>query len=232
MKYKLIVMVMCTLLIINLVSATSFTFKQNEDVNYRFRCLTITGDYCTSGTILVISVEYDLNGSNILNNVSMTFNETFFNITLPTHTTGTYKGIISSTTSNNTVSEFTYEVNPLGIESTEQRSEALTRSLYFIFGIAILLFIAFLIKTSPPIKWTFFIFSIIFLLIGFNIISISLADEVVNPKLASFFDRFTAITFFFYFFAAGLLIIMWFFTFLNEWIFQRNLRNARRYGIA
>jgi len=96
-------------------------------------------------------------------------------------------------------------LNPAGIEPTSQRTDSTTRSIYFIFGIALLLFLAFFFtKQAVPVKWTVFIFAIIFFLIGINIIFVSLQDEIVNPKLETFFSGFTVISWYFYYFAAGL----------------------------
>ena len=97
----------------SLISA-SYIFKQNEDVNFRFRCFDINNNYCSSGTELVISVDYP-NGTNALNNASLTYNPTYFNITLPTDELGKYSAIISSFNGNAT-SEFTYDVTPNGKE--------------------------------------------------------------------------------------------------------------------
>lgn len=125
---------------------------------------------------------------------------------------------------------YDYTINPQGIDASDQRTESLSRALYFIFGIGLIIFVAFLFSTKPPIKWTFFIVSLVFFMIGLNIISITLVDEVVNPRLEDFFDSFTAIAFYFYWFAAGLIGIMWFFAFFNTWIYRKNLNNIRRYG--
>lgn len=120
---------------VGLVSAeTSYIFKEGEEVNYRFRCFDASNEYCSDTTLLVISVEYP-NGSNALDNYTMTHNPTYYNVSLPTDTTGEYDCIISSPTTNGTVSEFAYEVTGTGYEFTQGRS---------IFYIAILALLVFL----------------------------------------------------------------------------------------
>lgn len=89
------------------------TFQLNEEVNYPFNCYTQTGNYCSSTTILIINV-ISPTGSSALNNITMTYNGSNFNVTLPTNVLGRYKALIHSTTSNNTITEFPYDVTPTG----------------------------------------------------------------------------------------------------------------------
>lgn len=102
----------------------------------------------------------------------------------------------------NSTADYSFLVNPTGIEPSTQRTDTISRSIYFIFGIAIILFVAFFFtKQSVPIKWTLFVFAIIFLLIAINVIFVSLQDEIVNPRLETFFSGFTVISWYFYWFA-------------------------------
>jgi hypothetical protein len=131
---KQIFILIAILLTINLVMGASYTFKHNEDVNFRFRCLDENNSYCSSGTSLIISVEYP-NGSNALNNKSMTHNPSFYNITLPTDSIGNYACIIISPNTNGTISEFTYDVTGTG----ERRD--ITKGILYISFLAILVFL-------------------------------------------------------------------------------------------
>lgn len=98
--------------------STDTIFKLNQNVNYRFRCYDAAGAYCTSGTVLIINIEYP-DGSNAVDNQTLQFQNTYFNYTLPTDQAGTdYKVLIHSTTSNNTVAEFTYDVTYTGFNET------------------------------------------------------------------------------------------------------------------
>lgn len=200
------------------------TFQKDECISLPQTC-----DNCTY--VNISNVIYP-NSSIALGQVEMTKVGTYYNYSFcRTNVSGIY--IVNTfgdddgfTTSNS----YDFIINPQGIESTQQRTDTLSRAVYFMFGIGILLFIGFLFyNTSPPIRWTLFIFAITFFLIGLNLIGITLADEVINPQLESFFDGFTAISFIFYWFAAGLLIILWLFTALNTWIYKKNMANAARY---
>lgn len=139
MKSKIIYLMIGLILInIILVSAeSSYNFKQNELVNYRFRCFSnITNSYCSDATQLMISVEYP-NGQNALDNQSMTYNPTYFNVSLPTNMIGDYEAIIVSPTVNGTISEFTYSVTPSGFAGSN------TLIFYFLilgisFGVIVL----------------------------------------------------------------------------------------------
>ena len=228
---KKIIIFILLVLLVPIVSAeiqTLGTFKKGECVELQQTCANCT-------FVNISSVLYP-NSTEALGEVLMTKNNTKYNHTFcNTNTSGEYIvngfGDVDGT---NTIFAYDFVVNPTGIPATESRTNSLTRSVYFIFGIGILLFGSFIFfffyKKSPPVTWTFFIFSIIFFLIGLNIISVTLADEVVNPRLETFFDNFSAISWYFYYFSAGVLIIMWILTFMNTWIYQKNLRNAQKYG--
>lgn len=118
---KKIFIIILGIFIISLVSADTISsnnileFKFDKSVNYRFRCFDENNNYCNSNTQLLINVEYP-DGSNALNNVSMTYNETFFNVTLPTNKLGDYNSIIFSPTSANTTTEFIYRVSETGFD--------------------------------------------------------------------------------------------------------------------
>lgn len=127
-KYAVFIII---ILSINLIVAPSFIFQKNETVNFRFRCFdNNTNSYCNNSTQLIINIEFP-NGSNALNNQSMTFNETFFNVSLNTKVLGVYTAIIHSPSKNGTQSEFTYEITTTGdVLSTGQGI------IYIIFLIA------------------------------------------------------------------------------------------------
>ena len=84
---KKILIILMLVMIIPIVNAQSFTLKENDMVNMRFRCFDENNNYCSSSTDLLISIEYP-NGSNAYDNISMTYNPTYYNITLPTNRSG------------------------------------------------------------------------------------------------------------------------------------------------
>ena len=139
MKKQIFVMVFVMVILSSAMvsSASSFTFKLDEEVNFRFRCLDVDNNYCTSSTQLTISVEYP-DGTNALDNQSMTHNPTYYNVTLPTNTLGIYSSIIISPTSNGTISEFSYEVTPTGKQIN-------TNNIALFYPIGFIIIMAFLL---------------------------------------------------------------------------------------
>lgn len=123
------------------------------------------------------------------------------------------------------------EITATGISYSESRTNAISRSIYVVFGVAVILFLTFLFyQTSIPVKLTFAVLSFVFILIGFNLVVVSLADELVNPKIQGFFDTLTAISFYMYWFLGGILILMWIYTLWNTVIYKQNVDAARRFG--
>lgn len=125
---KKILFVLAFISMISLVAATSFEFEKDERVNFRFRCLDENNEYCTSTTILTISIE-DPEGLNAFDNSTMTPNPTFYNHTLPTNKIGDYSVIIVAPGDANATTEFSYEVSPIG-----RNLDVLPVQLIILFG--------------------------------------------------------------------------------------------------
>lgn len=215
------------------------TVKQSTDYDIRIP-VRLAGGIATDILCNITVIGPPPNMTILIDYKEMTDQEAikgYHNYTLnSTHTSekGEYNYYVTCLhASENDTESYSFLVNPAGIEPTTQRTDSTTRSIYFIFGIALLLLLAFFFTNqSVPIKWTVFIFAVLFFLIGINIIFVSLQDEIVNPKLEGFFSGFTVISWYFYYFAAGILIILWALTFINTWVYKKNLQNARRYGLA
>lgn len=111
---KILFLMVGIVLLSFVIAEASYTFKRNEQVDFRFRCLDEDNNYCPSTTLLVISIE-NPNGTNLMDNISMTHNPTYYNISLPTNETGRYSAIILSPTVNNSITEFTYIITIEGI---------------------------------------------------------------------------------------------------------------------
>lgn len=164
--------------------------------------------------------------SNNFENHNYSLNPALLNVS------GTYTYDMTCTTGlSNQTDSFEFLVNPTGIEPSDSRTASITRGIYVLFGASIIFFIAFMfMPVKLPLKMTFFIFAFLFFLTALNLISVSLVDEVVNPRLEAFFDGYTAIYFVLFWFASGLLIFIWMFTFLNTIIMKQNERNLQRFG--
>jgi len=234
---KLIILIIFGMVLISFASAeTTFYVTKGESHTIKFSCER-DGAMCPASTTCNITINYPNSTVLINNSVATNHYDGYFGYDLNENQTtpsGEYSTRVSCTDGNlNETSTFIYEVNPTGIRPSDQKTESITRAIYFIFGISILLFVVFAFtKNTPPVKWTFFIFSFIFFLIGINLIFISLQDAVINPRLETFFDGFTAISWIMYYFLAALLIIIWIFTTINTYLFKKNLANARRFGEA
>lgn len=232
---KTIIIFFLILLVTPIISAeTDFFVKRSDFYDLKINAV-IDGSRLSSSGTCNITISYP-NATIMVDDAVMTnLNNGFFNYTLnSTQTTpnGEYTARAECIDSNiNGTSTFIYEVNPTGIRPSDQKSSAINRGIWYPFIIASLLFLAFLfVKADVPVKWTFFGISVIFFLISLNILFVDLQDQVVNPALESFFDGFTAISWIFYWFVGGLLIIMWAFTFLNTWLFKKNLEATRRFS--
>lgn len=233
MRWKFLIFLM--VLLIPLINAeTSFYVPQNTNYTIKFSCET-NGYYCSAAADCNITINYPNSTTMVDNIAAENLNNGYFGYNLSNYQTSVRGEYFSRVTCQdgllNDTSTFIYEVNPSGIRSTSERSDSVSRMVYFIFGIGILLFIGFLfLNASPPVKWTFFIFAAIFFLIGLNILFVGLQEEVVNPKIEAFFDSFTAISFIMFYFLGAFLIIMWFFTILNTYFYKKTLSKMQRFG--
>ena len=235
MEKKKIILVLLVLLALPLIFAeSSFYVPKADNYTIKFTC-ELDGSVCSDSTACNISISYPNSSSLITTNSTTNLGSSRFEFDLndtQTATNGEYRtDIVCYDGGINGTSSFIYEINPTGIRPTAERTDTISRSIYFILIIGLLLFIGFLfVREKPHVKWTFFIFSILFFLIGINLIFVGLQDEAVNPRLETFFDSFTAISFYAYWFLAGLLIIMWAFTALNTWLYKKNRDNLNKYG--
>jgi hypothetical protein len=164
----------------------------------------------------------------------MTYNDNYFNYTLNSNQTainGEYSVLVTCQGSTYGFSTYSFEINPIGIRASDQRAVAVSRSIYIMFGVAILFFLAFLVYNSnPSIKWSFGIIAFTMFLIALNVMFISLQDEVVNPKLETFFSSFVAISYYMYWFAGGMFLTVWTLTFFNTYFYKKNQQAIARYG--
>ena len=141
MNSRLIYFIFGILLILPLVTSASFTFKQNDVINYKFRCIDTTNYYCVNTTQLLINIDFADNGTNIINNLSMTGTNLYFNVTLPTKFIGDYNVLILSPTASNSTTEFTYRVTYTGDELSSSQTWIYILGLVFLIIIILGLFV-------------------------------------------------------------------------------------------
>lgn len=178
------------------------------------------------------------NGSVMLANREMTFNTGgIFNLTI-NETLPDISGEYHSTMKCGDAVDFGFstfimEINPTGIRPTEERTQATTRSMYFFFAFSLIFFIGFLFtKGKMPMKLTFIGVALILAMIAMNILFVSIQDEVVNPRLEGLFEGLTVISWVMYWGVGMFLAILWIFTFLNTWMYKKQLEHARKFGDA
>jgi len=236
MYSKKLFLYLLLILVVPIISAeTAFYVPEDSEYSFRFNC-EIDDSICSNTAACNLSIYY-FNSSIILkgNATNLGNGEFERNLTInDTKDSGEYKiNVVCYDGGVNGSSIIYYEVNPSGIRSSQERTNTISRSVYFMLIIAVLLFLAFLfVGKSVPVTWTYFALSMLFFLISINLIFTSLQDETINPKLETFFSSFTATSWIFYWFIGGLLIIIWGVTFVNTWIYKKNLENAKRFGIA
>ena len=229
--FNIIILIFC----IGFISASSsFFIEQSTDYNLKFSC-ELDGYICPSDTSCNVTIQSPNSSILINNNESTNLNNGYFNITLNENQTainGEYLMLIyCSGGGKNDTSNIIYEVNPPGIRQTDQKVESLSVGIYFFLIIAVILFLSFLFSNnSVPLKWTFFIFSILFFLISINLIFVNLQDQVINSRLEGFFEGFTIISWYIFYFLAVLLIFMWGLTFINTVVYKDQLKKIRKYG--
>ena len=207
------------------LSETLGTFKQGSTIELKQICAD-----CTYNNITRINYP---NSSIAISDVQMTQMGSYFNYSFSdTNTVGRYiVNGIGDLGGVNTVWTYYFDVNPSGIEPTDQRTSATTRATWFLFGVATLLLLgSFFFAIATPYRLTMVIIGFMFLLIGVNVIFVSLNDEVVNPKLVNLFDNITAVTFYLFWFCLTLIFVLWIFTFFVTVMDKKSLRQSQKYG--
>jgi len=232
---KIILILMMSMFLISLVSAeTSFYVQKETNYTVKFSCEN-NGGMCSASATCNITINYPNSTTLIDNQATTNSNNGYFYYNLTSSQTtpsGEYSSRASCIDGSlNAATNFVYEVNPSGIRPSDQKTTSISRGIYFTLVIAILFFIAFLFSNQKiMVKWTYFSLFFMFFIITLNILFVGLQTEVVNTKIERFFDGFTAISWYIFWFAAGVLIIMWIFTFLQTWLYKKNLQNLKRFG--
>lgn len=146
-KIYALTMIFFTLFLINLVSATtsdttSFTFKQNQEVDLKISCIDINNTYCDEDTLCNITILYP-NASILINNQPMTWNQAYYNYTLSASQTsvlGEYSAFVSCIGgTENGFSTFNYQITTTGEVVKTLSSCLFFVILLFILVIAVLI---------------------------------------------------------------------------------------------
>ena len=220
------IILMFSLTLIGLISASSLgTVKQND-------CITLYQTCPSCSYVNVTAIKYPLNSTIEIVNLKMTktgseYNYTFCNTSMLGEHFYTVKGDKDGVVSVEIIS---FTVTASGGTLVEGSVGILIMAILFMFLIGGVLLMGFLRKEqNMQSKWTLFILSFLFFLIGVNLISILIGDTSANPALINFFDSFMAIMFIIFWFAFGLLAIMWFLTFFQTILFKHKKRMEQKY---
>jgi len=151
MKRLLLLTLFGLILLTGTISSSSYIFEKEDVVNFPFVCLTENNSYCNSATVCTITTT-DPTGLKVLDNSSLSFNETFFNATLNTSKIGTYSNIIICSSSNSTSSEFTYLITNTGGDFSTSQGIMLFGVIIVILFIALVFFIVSIVTRFVPAK--------------------------------------------------------------------------------
>lgn len=223
---KILLILFVSIFLLNSIFALDSlgTFQQDNNV----RISQVCND---ASFITITSITYP-NSSLAVNftNMSVSSPGEFYYDFNDTGTIGRYDVKGTSDGCENTFATY-FEINKIGYESTEARTDAIDRGIYFTAILGILFFVMFAFKKEKlMVKWTYFGMSMLFFLITLNILFVALETETVNPALESFFDSFTAIFWYMFWFIAGFLIIGWIFTMFQTYIYRKNMNAVNRFG--
>jgi hypothetical protein len=227
MKNKLMLVMLLGMIMIGLASAIDCgsndigIFKQGEMINLRQTCDTCTYVNLSSVTIPPNSTMLYFNEA--MTKTGIEYNYSFINTSINGNyfytVIGDKDGIDQSET-------FCFSVTPSGFVG----SNVLSFAIWFLFLISIILFIAFLfVNAKPPVKWTFFLISMMFLLQTVSILFTSLQDAVINPKIVGYFDFLASASFILFWFAMGLLAVLWILTTLQTLLLKNKQTKEAKY---
>lgn len=220
------------LLIITIsLSSAIDTYSQNSDVDLKHP-VRLNGAV-SSGINCNISI-YKPDNTVLIDFEPMTDNGDYFNYTLNSTQTA-IKGIYNYDVTcigggENQTDSFDFLINLGGVEPSDSRTHTQTRNILIFFGLALMFFISIFLSKSFPIKLTFFLCMIWFMLMGINFAYISIGDEVLNSNVENFFSFFLTISYYANYFIFVAIIILWMITLFVNISNINKQKKAMRYG--
>lgn len=227
---KKILFLFLFLLLISFVSGLE-TFQQNQDVKL-CREVRSNGALPSSATCNV-TITYS-NGTKLIDFLRMDdlADQFCFNLT-STHTSikGTYPYAItcSDATDNDTIRS-EYLINLGGIEPTQSRTDAATRTIWIFFGLALITFISLFLIKKTPFKLSLFLIMIWFILMGINASYISIQDEVINSSMENFLSFFLVTSYWANYAIFFIIIVIWIITFIVNMMGKHTETLEKNYG--
>lgn len=211
--------------------------KQNECINLDQTCAT-----CTTVNITFVGFPND---TAIFPNYEMTKNGSKFNYSFCSTTgIGSYHITLQGDKGGTATTEEGYfEVTGSGFEE----SSSFNRATYFLFGIAALFFLGFLfipskeqkmnengivedVAANVPLRWTFFLLFIMFLMLGTNVTFISIYNSMGDTNVGAIFDKLSVGSLYMFWFSFGILLILWLFMTIATLADRKRTKQAELIG--
>ncbi len=157
MKKTIIITMLMVYLLVNLVFAADFVFKQSTEIDFKIPCFNSTNDFCPATTDCTLTVT-NQSLTIIINNQNMTHNTSFYNYTIPAtnlSSLGEYKATIQCTDVTESgyyivTFEVTEDGTPSAIKETNRDIREVGVTVLIIVFILIL-FIVGLYKEDPTL---------------------------------------------------------------------------------
>lgn len=231
---KKLILLMFVLMIPMIAANPAFYFKQNQTTDLLVPVYDDDKAPATTSIVCNISVRYP-NSTFLVQNQNMTYNDGgIYNYTLTNLlVNGEYPtSIACDDGSLYGFSTFTFEVNYLGNKATGQKTTSIAIAIIILFGVAFLLFLGYLFtpKEKTPYRWSFFLLSLLFIVIAINITSLFIRDESASSGIRNIFDQIGAACYILYWFIGGLFLIIWILTAIANIGNRQNIRRAEMIG--
>lgn len=222
----------CLLLVflISIVGAVQ-TYEQGSVIDIK-KSVRVDGGIPNSA-VCNISIFYP-NSTTLIDYQEMQDQTNFFNYTLSSSQTnikGEYNYDITCFQGglNETASDG-FLINLGGIEPNQQRTDAVSRTIYIFFGLAVMCLIGVVFVNKLPFRVTLGVVMVWFLLIGINTSYLAIQDEIVNSKIESFFSFFLTASFIINWGLFYALAIFWVVIFFVNLFNFRRLKKESRYS--
>ena len=218
------------LMFFTLVSAAKeeIGFVPNQTMDIIIKCADTDAELCSATTACNLDIFYP-NMSIYIKSGIMSNNETFFSyICNATPTVGVFSAFVNC--SDGTTSGYSSWSFYVGRPSTAVQISSVILAVVVLFGIAILLFYGYMKNEKFIFKWTFFLLSILFIVISVNIVSIVLRNEAGSSNIRNIFDTLGAACYWFYWLIGGLLLTFWIMTTIASIGNRQNMKRAAAIG--
>lgn len=235
-KKRWFISIIFLFILIGNVSADLGTFPKGE-------CVDVKGQINASSA--TVTIYYPKNSSVALYNATMSiirgeiFNYTFCN----TETLGVYVYDYCDIVGSNCV-ENSFTITASGFDN----DDSFNRAVFFLYGVAALFFVGFIfvpsekttmqengmmdnVSTNFHLRWTLFLFFVMFLMLGTNITFLSIYNYMGDTDIGAVFDKLAMGSMYFFWFSFGLLLFFWVFATISSLADKKRMRQARDTGL-